>query len=107
MQELQDTWKGQISTPAETDLKTNMDTNMVEEVFMAEQPSGNEVVDAEQREEHLQQQQQFQQQLQQQQQQQREDEEVERLQSELHAQLLAQVIEQEFHILIRAQTQLF
>ena len=36
MQELQDTWKGQISTPAETDLKTNMDTNMVEEVFMAE-----------------------------------------------------------------------
>ena len=98
MQELQDTWKGQISTPAETDLKTNMDTNMVEEVFMAKQPSGNEVVDAEQREEHLQQQQQ---------QQQREDEEVERLQSELHAQLLAQVIEQEFHILIRAQTQLF
>ena len=86
MQELQDTWKGQISTP-EADLKTNMDTNKVELVFMSELPSGNEVVDAQQREQHLQQQQ-----LQQQQQQQREDEEVERLQSELHAQLLAQVI---------------
>ena len=34
MQELQDTWKGQISTPAETDLKTNMDTNKVELGFI-------------------------------------------------------------------------
>ena len=90
MQELQDTWKGHGT--AEADVKIEIDTN---KVLISDQTNGNQVADAQQRELHLQQQlgQQQQQQLgEQQQQQQREDEEVERLQAELHAQLLAQVI---------------
>ena len=91
MQELQDTWKGHGT--AEAEVKIEIDTN---KVLISDQKNGNQVADAQQREQHLQQQlgqQQQQQQLgEQQQQQQREDEEVERLQAELHAQLLAQVI---------------
>ena len=64
MQDLQDNWRGHTSSEVETSL---FDT-MVDEPFMSEEQDDDE--DARRREE---------------------EEEVERLQSELHAQLLAQV----------------
>jgi len=71
MQELQDSWK-EPTTKAEALKETTMDTTKVEELLISEQTSGQEGdEDALQREE--------------------EEEEVERLQSELHAQLLAQL----------------
>ena len=71
MQELQDSWK-EPTRKTEALKETTMDTTKVEELLMSEQTSRQEEdKDAHQREE--------------------EEEEVERLQSELHAQLLAQV----------------